>query len=146
MTHPVSPEYREGVLYGVRIPETETDKVYCIDVVLPCTEPWEDCACHNYKKRCDAALAQARKDALPFEDQDAARILLRVEVNLWENDPKEQPYSSISWEVNEVEQYRYKDGPVWSDWLDMRFNSMPNNPAHEHRTVLHYIGTIPTNG
>lgn len=80
-TFQVSPEYREGVLYGVRMP---------LDI-------------YSMRKQYDQALAQARKDALPFEDQEEAKWLLGDALWNSEGNAIEGLYSSLSWEVSEVE-------------------------------------------
>ena len=89
-TFKVSPEYREGVFRGVRMPE----------------KPHWGEADMQEKEEYEYNLAQARKDALPFEDQELVEDLLMKHINPNPQgrylQPQEQLYSSLSWEVEEV--------------------------------------------
>lgn len=94
----VSPEYRNGLVYGVKMP------------VKP--NVWRESP--GDQEAYESALAQARKDGLLFEDQVAIKRLLVKHNQCWEAIPegsrflnlKEEFYLEISFEVSEVKQVR----------------------------------------
>ncbi len=102
-TFKVSPEVKQGLVFGVRMParpelcgiKTNFCGAFAADVVDEC--------------ECAEALTQARKDALPFEDQGLLVTLqsaLKIQVVGHEHESKEvvegKLYDFLSWQVEEV--------------------------------------------
>jgi hypothetical protein len=85
-----------------------------------CEYPDECLGCGLRHEKNEAALAQAKADALPFEDQEEAKFkLFEDRPDLWQTGTFDFQFdSSVVWEVVKVEQMNTGSGWVLRDYHD----------------------------